>query len=94
MRYEKTWRVTGELTIDDLAWLYQSSIKYHVKQKEIHIVEMEGFHSAFTMPDITEITLKTYNDKKETMLLLRMGDKVSLIDEKFYSVEHGTYINF
>ena len=46
------------------------------------------------MPDVTKITLKTYNDKKETMLLLRMGDKVSLIEEKFYSVEHGTYINF
>ena len=94
MRHEKTWLVTGELTMDELSWLYQSRIEYHVERNEIHFTTIGGSHSSVTMPDVTRITLKTYNDKKETMMMLRMGDKVSLIEENFYSEEHGTYINF
>lgn len=93
MRHEKTWLVIGELTMDDLSWLYQSNIDYYTDRNEIHFTTMGSF-TGRTMPDITKITIKTYNDKKETMLMLRLGDKLSLIEENFYSVEHGTYINF
>ena len=94
MRFEKTWLVVGELTMEDLSWLYQTRIEYHVDRNEIHFTTIGGSHSSVTMPDVTKITITTRNDKKETMLLLRLGDKLRLIEEKFYSVEHGTYIEF
>lgn len=94
MRIEKTWLVIGELTMDDLSWLYQSKLNIEVDRNEIHFTTIGGSHSTVTMPDVTEIKIKTYNDKKETMLLLRFGDKLHLIEEQFYSEEHGTYINF
>lgn len=94
MRHEKTWLVVGELTMGDIAWLRQNNIDCHVERNEIHFTTIGGSHSSVTMPDVTKITLKTYNDKKETMMMLRIGDKVSLIEENFYSEEHGTYINF
>lgn len=93
MRYEKTWLVTGEMTMEEISWLYQNDIECHVERHEIHFTKMGSF-TGRTMPDMTKITLKTYNDKKETMMMLRLGDKVSLIEENFYSNEHGTYINF
>lgn len=94
MQLIKSWLVIGELTMDELSWLYQSRIEYHIERNEIHFTTIGGSQTSVTMPDISKITLKTYNDKKETMLLLRMGDKITLVEEKFYSVEHGTYINF
>lgn len=94
MRHEKTWLVVGELTMDELSWLYQNNIEFYTDRNEIHFTTIGGSHSSVTMPDVTKITLKTYNDKKETMLVLRLGDKLSLIEENFYSEEHGTYINF
>jgi hypothetical protein len=94
MRHEKTWLVVGELTDKDISWLYQSQYEIDVNRKEIHFTMMTGSHSRVTMPDVTEITIKTYNNKKETMLLLRFGDKLCLLAEQFYSVDHGCYINF
>lgn len=94
MRHEKTWLVTGEMTMAEISWLYQSRIECHVERNEIHFTTIGGSHSNVTMPDMTKITLKTYNDKTETMMMLRLGDKVSLIEENFYSNEHGTYIKF
>lgn len=94
MRLEKTWLVIGELSPEDVTWLYQSRYSVDVDRNEIHFTMISGSHSRVTMPDVTKITIKTYNDKKETMLLLRFGDKLMLIEEQFYSVEHGTYIEF
>ena len=94
IRHEKTWLVVGELTNNDITWLYQSQYEIEVDRNEIHFTTISGSHSRVTMPDVTEITIKTCNDKKETMLMLRFGDKLHLIAEQFYSVEHGTYINF
>lgn len=94
MRYEKTWLAVGELTEEDLTWLYQSRYDCHVDRDEIHFTTIGGSHSRVTMPEVTKITIKTYNDKKETMLLLRFGDRLLLIEEQFYSDDHGCYVNF
>jgi hypothetical protein len=92
MHYEKTWLAIGELTEEELTWLYQSSYECHFDRDEIHLTTIGG--SRVTMPDVTKITIKTYSDKKETMLLLRLGNRLILIGEQFYSNDHGCYINF
>jgi hypothetical protein len=94
MRYEKTWLAIGELTEEDLTWLYHSRYEVNVDRNEIHFTTMGSFTGRRTMPDVTKITIKTYNDKKETMLLLRFGDRLQLIEEQFYSNDHGCYVNF
>lgn len=94
MRHEKTWLVVGELTEKDISWLYKSQYEVDVNRNEIHFTTIGGSHSSVTMPDVTKIKIKTYSNKKETMLLLRFGDKLHLIEEQFYSVEHGCYVNF
>ena len=94
MKYIKKWQMLGELTELEIAWLHTSKMNIEIENNELHFTTIGGSHSRVTMPDITNIYVTTYNDKSETMLLLKFSGRLVLVEEQFYSEEHGTYINF
>jgi hypothetical protein len=94
MKLIKLWRVIGELTEDELNWLFINKYDVDIKDEKIHFTMLSGSHLRVTMPDLVEINIQSYGDAAETMLCLKFNDRLMLFSERWLSDFHGCNVEF
>lgn len=94
MKHIKNWRVVGELTENELEWLFINKFDVNVERNEIHFTTLTGSHSRVTMPDVTKINIQTIGDTAEIMMLLKFSNRLVLIDEQWIDEYHGCKVEF
>lgn len=94
MKHIKVWKVLGELTKEEVEWLFYSKYDVHIERNELHFTQLTGSHSQVTMPDITKIIVRTYNDAAETMLCLKFGNRIFKFNDIWEDEFHGCQITF
>ena len=92
MKHIKHWRVIGELTEDELHWLYINKFDVEVERDEIHLTEFSG--RRVTMPDVQKINIQSRGDSAETMLCLKFGSRLMLFFERWEDEFHGCNVQF
>lgn len=94
MRHIKVWQVVGQLSEDEVHWLYHNKFDAEVEKNQIHFEMVHGSHQRVTIPDVTKIIIRTYGDSKESMLCLKFGNRMFLFNEFWEDDFHGCRVNF
>jgi hypothetical protein len=92
LKHIKHWRVIGELTEDELRWLYINKFDVEVERDEIHYTVFGG--RKVTMPDVTKINIQSFGNTAETMLCLKFGNRIVLFFERWVDEFHGCTVQF
>lgn len=95
MTQQKTWILQGETTPAEISWLWTTNVRLEIEKLEILNIPVGNQHYTYTPPERAPIVyIKTTDEKQETILRLRFGERLTLVELSWYSVFHGSDIEF
>lgn len=78
----KTWSLSGNIVSKDIEWLYNSSYAVKIERPGL-ITPMNRYYGGLSGPAIlgpTTISIETYAGEEETMLMLKFGERLCLME--------------
>ncbi len=81
--FKRTWIITGEITRDDLEWVFRSKLSF--MQGEQHYLDFREIGTKNPVKVASKLdpsTVITTNEKEETWLKLYFADRAILLAEE------------
>jgi hypothetical protein len=81
--FKRTWIITGEITRDDLEWVFRSKLEFMQGEQHYHeVVDITTLQPLKIAGKLDPSEIVTTNEKEETWLKLYFADRAILIAEE------------